>query len=139
MNEPSFLGLVQNISLLLALVLVFDMLVVQNRTRPYKLRQAITGILLGGIGIVVMMTPWVLTPGAIFDTRSVLLGISGIFFGSIPTLIAMVMTAGFRIYQGGIGALTGVLVILATGTLAIRGWKRSIGKNFICLGSCHIL
>jgi PAS domain S-box-containing protein len=124
MNDPSFLGLVQNISLLLALVLVFDMLVVQNRTRPFKFRQAVTGILLGGIGVVVMMTPWVLTPGVIFDTRSVLLGISGIFFGSIPTVIAMVMTAGFRIYQGGTGALTGVLVILATGTLGIV-WRHS--------------
>lgn len=123
MNEPSFLGLVQNIALLLALVLVFDIFSIRDRVIQVPFRQAVSGFLIGVIGMVVMLTPWVLTPGVIFDTRSVLLSISGLFFGTVPTLIAMAITAALRFYQGGSGALAGILVILATGSIGIA-WRR---------------
>jgi PAS domain S-box-containing protein len=123
MPESSFLGLAQNISLLLALVVVFDSLGAHPLARPAFVRQAASGVLLGGIGVVVMLTSWVLSPGVVFDTRSVLLGISGLFFGPLPTTIAMALTAALRLYQGGSGAFTGVLVILATGTLGLA-WRQ---------------
>lgn len=69
-----------------------------------------------------MTTPWVLVPGIVFDTRSVLLGISGLFFGTVPTIIAMVILSAFRYYLSGSGTFTGILVILATGSLGIA-WR----------------
>jgi CheY-like chemotaxis protein len=50
-------------------------------------------VFIGLLGIAVMMTNWELLPGLVFDTRSVLLSISGLFFGAVPTLLAVAMTA----------------------------------------------
>jgi PAS domain S-box-containing protein len=119
MNSTSFLSLLQNIALLLALVLLFDTLILRKRQGHELLRKAGLGLLIGCIGLVIMLTPWVMVPGVIFDTRSVLLGISGLFFGALPTGIAMAMIAAFRLYQGGGGAFTGILVILVTGGMGI--------------------
>jgi len=124
MGEASFPVLVQNIALLLALVLIVDVISPRWPIAQRSLGQVLVGIVIGAIGITLMLTPWVQAPGLVFDTRSVLLGISGLFFGGIPTLVAMAITVAFRIYQGGSGALTGVSVILATGTIGIL-WRQA--------------
>ncbi len=115
----SFLTLLQNIAFLLSLVLIFDLLRLKVSEKNVFAKKILIGILIGGMGILIMLTPWVLSPGIVFDTRSVLLSITGLFFGAIPALVAMAITAALRIYQGGGGALTGVLVILATGSLGV--------------------
>jgi PAS domain S-box-containing protein len=117
----SLVALVQNIALLLAGALLFDLMAGSRKTEETRqyVFQAILGFGLGALGIVVMMTPWTFTTGLVFDTRSVLIAISGLFFGTIPTVVAMVMTASFRLSQGGIGTMTGVSVILASGIIGI--------------------
>ncbi|NLF51306.1 MAG: PAS domain S-box protein [Leptolinea sp.] len=128
MIYESFLILVQNISLLLASVLIVDILS-QNWLGGRNVYQNVAiGLIVGLIGISIMLTPWVFIPGVIFDTRSVLLGISGLFFGSIPTVIAMLMTLILRIYQGGYGTIMGVSVIIATGSLGIL-WRKISRKS----------
>jgi signal transduction histidine kinase/CheY-like chemotaxis protein len=126
MNESSlFLGLIHNTALLLALSLFFDVILHylnwerSASTLPEWLIKAFIGLFIGATGIAIMLTPWELSPGIIFDTRSVLLGISGLFFGTLPTLIAMAMTAAFRIYMGGSATWMGISVILATGAIGI--------------------
>ena len=127
MNETSFLALIHNAALLLAMALLFDLVVIRSSIRQSIFWQVILGFILGGIGITVMMTPWVLAPGIIFDTRSILLGISGLFFGSIPTLIAMAITAVFRFSLGGAAVWMGISVILATGAIGIV-WRKLLHK-----------
>jgi PAS domain S-box-containing protein len=126
MNTLSFVGLVQNAALLLALVLVFDVFALRWRTRQDMFSQyrLLAGLVIGTIGIAVMMTPWVLIPGLVFDTRSVLLSISGLFFGAVPTGIAMLITAALRLYQGGPGVWPGVSTVLVTGSLGLI-WRRT--------------
>ncbi len=122
MNTAMLTSLLYNASLLLALGVLYATLA----TRPAEhsfLRQAVTGGLIGLIGLAVMLTPWQLAPGIVFDTRSILLSLSGLFFGPIPTGVAIIMTAGLRLYQGGAGAPTGVLVIVATAGLGLL-WRR---------------
>jgi PAS domain S-box-containing protein len=119
----SFLGLFQNISLLLAAALIFDILAVRGHIRKELSGQVASGLALGCIGMAVMLTPWTLAPGVIFDTRSVLIGVAGLFFGTLPTVIAMVMTSALRVYQGGLGVFTGVCVIVASGLLGVA-WRR---------------
>lgn len=70
-----------------------------------------------------MLTPWVFAPGIIFDTRSVLLSIAGLFFGVIPGVIVMTMAAGLRLILGGPGAWTGVSVIISSGLIGIA-WRQ---------------
>ncbi|MBI4958327.1 MAG: PAS domain S-box protein [Desulfovibrio sp.] len=124
----SLVALVQNIALLLAGALLFDLMAGSRGTggKTRHLFQVFLGFGLGALGIVVMMTPWTFTTGLVFDTRSVLIAVSGLFFGTIPTVVAMVMTVCFRLSQGGIGTLTGVSVILASGIIGIV-WRHRRG------------
>ena len=132
MNDSSFLSLLYNVSLLLATTLIFDLIVSKRRNNASKIWQIPVGLLIGGGGIVLMVTPWVYSPDIIFDTRSILLAVSGLYFGPIPTIIAMVITALFRIYQGGVGALMGVSVIITSGLIGIA-WRRFVQKRLVGL------
>ena len=80
MSNATFIALVNNGALLLALALIFDVLVLRSSLRKTPVSQVLLGIVLGVIGVAIMNTPWILVPGIIFDTRSVLLGIAGLFF-----------------------------------------------------------
>ena len=118
MSSSSVLALVQNVALLLAMAVIFDTTVQFWKIKGRKFRQILLGFLLGGIGIVLINTPWTYGKGLIFDTRSILLALAGVFFGTIPTVIAMVITAVYRFSQGG-AYLTGISVIIATGLMGI--------------------
>ncbi|MFZ4440865.1 MAG: PAS domain S-box protein [Syntrophales bacterium] len=123
MDAATFLGLVQNAALLLAVAFIFDVVASRWRTEQSSFQQVTVGLAIGAIGITIMMTPWTFMPGIVFDTRSVLIGLSGLFFGSLSAAIAVIMTAIFRFYQGGIGAWTGIAVILTSGLIGIA-WRR---------------
>jgi PAS domain S-box-containing protein len=119
MNNTSFVSLVQNVSILLAMTVLFDLFFTKWRFKENRLLQIPIGFLLGLMGIILMLTPWVFMPGIIFDTRSILISLSGLFFGTIPTLILMLITSLFRLSQGGVGASMGVAVIVSTGCFGI--------------------
>src|SRR5512145_2356884 len=93
--------LISNAALLLALGLLYDMLPLREQEQfPRRsAQQILTGLILGAMAMAVMLTPWTLREGVVFDTRSVLLSISGLFFGLLPTLTAVLMTSILRIYQ----------------------------------------
>lgn len=122
-DRTELVGLINNVALLLALGLLYDVIPLRRRLRMISVMQVVTGLLLGGIGLAVMLNPWeFFTEGVIFDTRSILLSIAGLFFGVVPTMIAVMMTAALRIFQGGAGAFTGVGVIATSGLIGI-GWR----------------
>ncbi len=122
MIESSFLGLVHNAALLLAVAFIFDLAASRWRAKQAISQQVLLGLAVGTIGVVVMITPWTFTPGIVFDTRSVLIGITGLFFGPFSTVIVMAMTAAYRHHLGGAGAWTGVAVILSSGIIGIA-WR----------------
>jgi PAS domain S-box-containing protein len=109
----------QNAALLLAVAFIFDLIANRWRTGQLLFSQVPVGLAIGAICITIMMTPWIFAPGIVFDTRSVLIGISGLFFGSLTVAIVMGMTAAFRYYQGGAAAWTGIAVILISGVIGI--------------------
>ena len=90
-----------------------------------------------------MLDRWVLIPGLIFDTRSILLVVTGLYFGPIPTLIAVAFTATFRILNGGVGMITGVGVIVTSAGMGLF-WRyyfpnRKRWKDLYLLGlSTHV-
>ncbi len=122
MPDGAFLALVHNASLLLAMALVYDLATTRWWGDESRLRQVAVGAAIGGIGIALMLSSWVLAPGIIFDTRSILLGVSGLFFGTLPTVVAMAMTAGLRLWQGGAATPMGVSVIVASGSIGLA-WR----------------
>lgn len=66
-----------------------------------------------------------LIPEIIFDTRSVLLAISGLFIGPVPTLIAMLAAAIYRGLLEGPAALAGISVLPASGLIGLL-WRRAL-------------
>lgn len=119
MNSQSFIALAQNISLLLATAVVFDLLAVRWQVGRASPRQLVVGVILGGVGLLIMLTPWTFTPGVVFDTRSVLVTVTGLFFGTVPTVVTVLMTSGLRLFIGGVGAWTGASVIVASGAVGL--------------------
>ena len=121
MHTTTLIGLANNAALLLALGLLYDTIGLERQSEKPSV-QVLIGVILGAIGIAVMMTPWEFAPGVIFDARSVLLSVGGLFFGSVPTLVAVLMTGLYRLYLGGGGAWTGVAVIATSGAMGV-GWR----------------
>lgn len=119
MVQTIFLAVMHNAELLLIMAVIFNVAGMRLCGRDVLWRQALVGIVLGGLGVIVMMTSWQYVQGIVFDTRSILLCLSGLFFGPVPAVIAVSMTAALRLFMGGSGALTGVYVIAATGGIGI--------------------
>jgi len=123
--EP-ILKLVNNAALLLAFGVLYDA-VVRIKEPLTWVQKIVYGLLTGLIGIGLMMNHWHMAPGIIFDTRTILLTISGLFFGVIPTGIAAAIMAIFRWLQGGIGRIMGVMTIISASAIGI-GWRFYLRK-----------
>ncbi|HOK96752.1 MAG TPA: LytS/YhcK type 5TM receptor domain-containing protein, partial [Anaerohalosphaeraceae bacterium] len=109
----TFRFLANNLAIMLAMGLFYGLLI-RNRPRQLIQWQILCGFFFGLAAIVTMTNSFVLRPGAIFDCRSVILSVTGMFAGPVPALIAAVLAALYRIWQGGVGAATGVSVIFST-------------------------
>jgi len=123
MNENIIFGLVNNAALLMALGLVYDTLTGSKKTYNSALYQIIFGLMIGGIAIVLMATPVRWEPGIIFDTRTILIGLTGLFFGALPTSIAMALAAAYRFSLGGDGAAVGVATVISSGLIGLA-WRK---------------
>ncbi|RQO79233.1 EAL domain-containing protein [Acidovorax sp. FJL06] len=105
-----FIELVKGVALLLALCFLHGFNIRLWRQRP-RVGQAFSGLIFGGICVVGMLTPVVLMPGVIFDARSVVLSMAGLFGGPLVACIAAAMAATGRLWLGGAGAEVGLMVI----------------------------
>ncbi len=126
MNQDIFTSLIYNAALLLSLGIIFDALTL----RTYRFEwwsKILAGIALGCIAIAIMVNPWILRPGIVFDTRSILLSLIGMFFGAVPAIISAAMAVGFRIVQGGDGVYMGCSVVIASLGWGYA-WKRLHSK-----------
>ncbi|HRN53766.1 MAG TPA: PAS domain-containing protein, partial [Gemmatimonadaceae bacterium] len=120
-------GFLQNTALLLTLGLILDL---RTRHAAFDERGGRVGfgLLLGLASIVTMLFPVRLEPGVVLDSRGLLLAISGLFFGLIPTAVAMAVATLYRVFGiGGPSVVTGVAFIFGSGGLglALRFWHRS--------------
>jgi PAS domain S-box-containing protein len=135
------LGIIHNISILLALSMLHYLFGLKPVNQFKGVREISLGIVIGSIGIILMLSPWTLQPGLVFDSRSILLSVTGLIIGPIPTIIAMATTALYRIYMAGDGIVMGVATILTSGTTGIlwgafrKNWyKKNRVKELLMLG-----
>lgn len=107
------------------LVFVYDLLArrLSQKSLTFKL---LTGLVLGGISIAVMAAAFRLSTGLIFDTRSVVLSMGTLFYGTLPGAVAGLIAAVYRAGLGGEGAVMGVSVIAASVAIGAvwRRWRR---------------
>jgi PAS domain S-box-containing protein len=76
-----------------------------------QIRNLLQGITFGGIAILAMLNPFIVSPGIIFDGRSIVLSLCALFFGPISGCVAGLMAIAARMILGGSGSFMGVLVI----------------------------
>ena len=120
MENPTFIGLINNTALLLALGVMYGFLQRRAETIGLKL---LSGCILGVITVGLMLNPWQLAPGVIFDTRTILLSVGGLFLGFVSMIPALIISSAYRAYVGGAGILTGILWILGSGVIGVI-WAR---------------
>lgn len=118
MNNDLVIGLINNVALLMALCIVYELRyfipVSWNRFLPL-----INGFLTGIICLSIMTVPFKLVSGIVFDTRSILISVTALTFGVVPALICGGMALIYRIAMGGTGALMGSLVIITSAVLGL--------------------
>lgn len=112
------LNLIQNIAILITLTVLHQIVLRRWKTDTlmYKL---LSGIMFGGVGVVGMMTPVHYAPGIIFDGRSIILSVSGLFGGPVVAAVAAVICGAYRLSLGGAGALVGASVIMESAAIGI--------------------
>ena len=128
-----FIELVKGVALLLALCFLHGFNIRVWRQHPW-VGQVFSGLIFGGICVVGMLTPVVLMPGVIFDARSVVLSMAGLFGGPLVAGIAALMAATSRLWLGGAGAEVGLMVIvLCTALGLVYREGRARGRLGVCL------
>lgn len=116
-----YIDIINNAALLLILG-ILQSLIHHRWIRSSVLGQVVRGILFGAVALSTMMSPLQFNPGVIFDGRSVVLSIGGLFGGPIVAGISAIIASAYRIYLGGSGAFTGVgsILISAGGGVIFR-------------------
>ncbi|PKK86753.1 MAG: hypothetical protein CVV63_03855, partial [Tenericutes bacterium HGW-Tenericutes-8] len=125
----TMIDLLNNAIILLALVFLYAATNFDTDTK-YKSKKIMAGFIIGLSAIFVMSNPWQLSQGLFFDTRSILFGISGVFFGFIPTVIGALFAVIYRIYLGGGGVYAGVATIVLTGAFGLT-WRYANLNQYI--------
>lgn len=117
----SFVHLLENTGYLILGVLLYSYV---GRWLPFGdpafrlRRQFLTGLSFGGIAVLMMVQRIAVSGGVYVDARHVPVALIGLFEGWPAALMAAVIAAGYRVWQGGSGAPAGILAILVTAGLA---------------------
>ncbi|MEQ8230032.1 MAG: ATP-binding protein [Rhodospirillales bacterium] len=105
-------------SLLLSLCLLYAF-IAQRWPNNEIAGRIFSGLLFGIVCVIGMESPVTISPGVIFDPRSVIISLSGVFGGPVGGVIAGVIAGGYRAYLGGGGAPVGVSVVIACVLLGV--------------------
>ncbi|HOK78341.1 MAG TPA: PAS domain S-box protein, partial [Verrucomicrobiota bacterium] len=102
-------NLVQNIAMLVMLAALYQVLEARGAGGLLK-RKVLAGILFGVVTVMGIMAPVRFAPGIIFDGRSIVLSIAGLFGGPVVGFVAAAICGAYRLWLGGGGAAMGVSV-----------------------------
>ncbi|MBX3132771.1 MAG: PAS domain S-box protein [Gemmatimonadaceae bacterium] len=119
----AFLGeFAQNAALLLAAAVVVDLFTRRTTSRLGRRGELLLGFLIGALAIGAMLARVEVEPGAYLDTRGILLVMSGLFLGALPTSVAVAMAVAYRLAVGGAFAPVGVAFIVLSALLGLA-WR----------------
>ncbi len=98
--------------------------------KKITIRSVLLGLVIGLVAIFMMSNPFVYGEGIVFDPRSILFSISGVFFGPLPTIVGGILAIAFRIYMGGVGVYVGSFTVVISVSIGFL-WKYLVRKvNF---------
>ena len=131
------LELIKGATLLFALSLLqsFNVRFWGIRKTPEKI---VSGGLFGGICVIGMMMPLEVASGVLFDARSVILSMSGLFGGPIVGGVAAVIAGGYHAWIGGGGANVGVAIVFSSMVLGLL-YRYCWGRGWVKIGFFQLL
>jgi diguanylate cyclase (GGDEF)-like protein/PAS domain S-box-containing protein len=131
------MDLIKGVALLLALSLLQS---INSRFwRGHKVAADVSsGVLFGAICVVGMMAPVVVTPGVIFDGRSVVLSMAGLFGGPLVGGVAAIIAAGYRLWLGGSGMGVGLATVASCVVLGLL-YRLAVIKRWTRVGVLQLL
>ncbi len=104
------LELIKNLTVLIALSLLCTF-IIKYGNMAKRTGQILAGILFGGVAGFGILYSYILETGVIFDGRSVILPMAGIFAGWPAALLAAIISTTARLIVGGAGIVPGLLTI----------------------------
>ncbi|MEW5893884.1 MAG: EAL domain-containing protein [Pseudomonadota bacterium] len=113
--------LILNLSLLFTLAVTYQ-IAVSRFPLGGRASRLLVGVVFGLVVIIGMTFPLTFIEGLIFDGRSVILSLAGLFGGPLVVGIAAAMAAIYRFWIGGPGMVVGILAILAASILGILAY-----------------
>jgi len=128
MGREALIALINNAALLITLAVVYGLFYARSSPSRQFSSQVISGLFLGMITLAVMLNSWQLAPGVVFDTRSVVLGLIGLYFGLVPSLIAASMSIAMRMFMGGGGTLAGISSIISSVSVGLL-WRHFLKER----------
>jgi len=120
---PIMLGLLQNVAILLSFSMLYDYFWARTVKSKSLFSKAGIGVIVGSFGILLLLTPMKLQEGLLFDTRTILLSVSGLFLGPMVTLVAMLVVGVYRFLLGGPGVWMGIATIVMSSFIGIYWYK----------------
>ncbi len=113
--------MINDLALILVMLVVYQFLHVKMKASIGSefVLSIVSGVLFGIVGIVSMLDPSTIAPGVSYDSRTIVLGIAGVFGGPLAASIAATMCVIARLFIGQQGAYLGILTIVEAATLGV--------------------
>ncbi|MFH2133144.1 MAG: ATP-binding protein [bacterium] len=121
-----FLGLFNNLAILVVLVAAYGALNSYFENRDRQTRQLVVGLFFGLFAIFCMYVKIPVAEGVIVDQRNTIVALCGAFGGPVAVGICGVMTAAYRVSLGGAGVLAGVVGVslAAVAGIGLNQWRK---------------
>ena len=103
--------LIHNATLLVALSAFYGLWARFRRVGAVR-DKVLAGLLFGGLAVAAMNMPFHYRPGVIYDGRSIVLTLAGLFGGGIAAAVSVALAGAYRAYLGGPGVWAGMATIL---------------------------
>jgi len=122
-----YVDLIQNTSLMVALTTLYSLLSRLNRYGE-TWGKVLSGLLFGGVAMVGMQLPFHYAPGVIYDGRSIILAMAGLFGGGTAAVVSMVLAGACRAYMSGAGMWAGLGTIIGCAGVGLA-FRRGYGNR----------
>lgn len=122
MNAEMIYSFLFSIFVLIGAGVIYSLFPATKKVPPI-IRKITMGVIIALIGMTLMGSSYTYAQGVFYDARSVIISISGMFLGLIPTLIGMVGMVIIRFVIGGTGTTAGILSIISSGMVGLI-WRK---------------
>ena len=113
-----FYSFLNNIFAMLAVAIIHGFILKRLKDKSI-LARVVSGIIFSFAVLATMANKFVLSPGVVFDARSAVISICGMFAGPIAVSITSATAIVHRIYTGGGGITMGIFVIISSALIGL--------------------